>query len=193
MDTLTAELKRAVEQAGDSPVRLTDPETHRTYVLVSAEVYERLLDEDDRREQAAFHRAAKTNAEARQRDDEPRLSSSEMIDRSAPSLQGMLPKLPKELPHGAVAPPRAVEQQIADLDERLLREHGFTMNAEARVRELNRQTLHYYYYFDYLGYEVAYRETPRGPEVLAVGDEENLALTKDMSLEEQSKLKRWLP
>ncbi|MBV8078576.1 MAG: hypothetical protein JO284_19360 [Planctomycetaceae bacterium] len=66
MDTLTPELKRAVEQAGDSPVRLTDPETHRTYVLVSAEVYERLLrDEEDRREQAAFLRAAKKNAKAR--------------------------------------------------------------------------------------------------------------------------------
>ena len=66
MDTLTPELKRAVEQAGDSPVRLTDPESHRTYILVSAEVYERLLrDEEDRREQAAFLRAAKKNAKAR--------------------------------------------------------------------------------------------------------------------------------
>lgn len=71
MDTLTPELKRAVEQAGDSPVRLTDPETHRDYVLVSAEVYERLLlDEEDRREQAAFLRVSKKNAKARLRDDE---------------------------------------------------------------------------------------------------------------------------
>ena len=70
MDTMTPELKRAVEQAGDSPVRLTDPETHRTYVLVSAEVYERLLvDEEDRREQAAFLRAAKKNAKARLMED----------------------------------------------------------------------------------------------------------------------------
>ena len=70
MDTLTPELKRAVEQAGDSPVRLTDPETHRTYVLVSAEVYERLLrDEEDRREQAAFLRAAKKNSKARLMED----------------------------------------------------------------------------------------------------------------------------
>ena len=70
MDMLTPELKRAVEQAGDSPVRLMDPETHRTYVLVSAEVYERLLrDEEDRREQAAFLRAAKKNAKARLMED----------------------------------------------------------------------------------------------------------------------------
>ena len=66
MDTLTPEFKRAVEQAGDSPVRLTDPETHRAYVLVSAEVFERLLsDDEDRREQAAFRKAAKKNAKAR--------------------------------------------------------------------------------------------------------------------------------
>jgi hypothetical protein len=70
MDTLTPELKRAVEQAGDSPVRLMDPETHRAYVLVSAEVFERLLlDVDDRREQAAFRRAAKKNAKARLMED----------------------------------------------------------------------------------------------------------------------------
>ena len=35
MDTLTPKLRRAVEQAGDSPVRLTDPETNRNYVLVT--------------------------------------------------------------------------------------------------------------------------------------------------------------
>jgi hypothetical protein len=70
MDTLTPELKRAVEMAGDSPVRLTDPETHRDYVLVSAEVYERFLEEEDRREQEAFLRASKQNAKARLMEDE---------------------------------------------------------------------------------------------------------------------------
>ncbi|HEX8199823.1 MAG TPA: hypothetical protein VF590_04995 [Isosphaeraceae bacterium] len=71
MDTLTPELKQAISQAGDSPIRLTDPETHRTYVLVSAEVYERLLrDEEDRREQEAFQRTAKKNAKARLLEDE---------------------------------------------------------------------------------------------------------------------------
>ena len=69
MDALSPELKRAVEQAGDSPVRLTDPDTHRDYVLVSAEVYERLLDEEDRRDQAAFLRASKKNAKARLMED----------------------------------------------------------------------------------------------------------------------------
>src|SRR4051794_73291 len=51
MGTLTPELKRAVEQAGDSPVRLTDPETNRNYVLVSADVYDRLLEQEERREE----------------------------------------------------------------------------------------------------------------------------------------------
>ena len=71
MDILTPELKRAVEKADDSPVRLTDLETHRDYVLVSAEVYERLLlDQEDRSEQAAFLRASKANAKARLMEDE---------------------------------------------------------------------------------------------------------------------------
>ncbi|MGP0069700.1 MAG: hypothetical protein ACLQGP_39620 [Isosphaeraceae bacterium] len=39
------------------------------YVLVSAEHYDRLLDEDDLREQAAFLRVAKKNAKARLMED----------------------------------------------------------------------------------------------------------------------------
>ena len=71
MDTLTPELRQAVLQAGDSPVRLMDPETHRAYVLVSAEIFERLLsDEEDRQHQAAFLRAAKKNAKVRLLEDE---------------------------------------------------------------------------------------------------------------------------
>ncbi len=66
METLSPALKQAVEQAGDSPVRLMDPETHRGYVLVSAELFDRLLsDDEDRQEHAAFLRAAKKNAKAR--------------------------------------------------------------------------------------------------------------------------------
>jgi len=69
MKTLTPEPKRAVEQAGDSPVSLLDPETHRTYVLVNDKVYERLLDGEDRREQAAFLRASKTIAKGPLKED----------------------------------------------------------------------------------------------------------------------------
>lgn len=71
MDTLTPKLKHAVEQAGDSPIRLADPETHQTCVLVTAEVHDRLLSEaeEGRGEQAAFLRAAKKNARARLMED----------------------------------------------------------------------------------------------------------------------------
>jgi len=116
--------------------------------------------------------------------------SSQVIEWNAPFLQRTLPALPKDLPHGLIVPPQEVRDEIRASDEKLLREHGFTLNEEARVRELNRQTLNYY--FDYLGHEVAYCETPQGPDVLAVGDEEILALTKDMSFEEQLKIRRGL-
>jgi hypothetical protein len=57
--------KRAIEQAGDSPVRLTGPETHRKYVLVGADVYDRLLEQEERREEGAVLRLARKNAKAR--------------------------------------------------------------------------------------------------------------------------------
>jgi hypothetical protein len=120
-DTLTTELKPAVEQAGDSPVRLTDPETHRSYVILSAEVYERLLSNaKERSEGEPIVEGATKDARTR-RIDEPRRFSTEIIDWSAPSLQGTLPKLPGDLPHGPVAPPKEVVEQIAALDERLLK------------------------------------------------------------------------
>jgi hypothetical protein len=122
---------------------------------------------------------------------EMRLMGNEIIDWNAPSLKRVLPALPKDLPHGLIVPPQEVRDEIAASDEKLLRERGFSLNQEARVRELNHQTLNYY--FDYLGHEVAYRETPQGPDVLAVGDEEILVLTKDMGLDEQFNLRRWLP
>lgn len=42
MATLTAELRQEIERAGDQPVRFEDPETHSTYVLLKAEVYDRI-------------------------------------------------------------------------------------------------------------------------------------------------------
>ncbi len=69
METLTPELKQAIKQAGDSPIRLTDPETHLNYVLVSADTYDRLVEQEERREQEAFLRVAKRNAKARLMED----------------------------------------------------------------------------------------------------------------------------
>ncbi|HLZ09576.1 MAG TPA: hypothetical protein VKT80_13360 [Chloroflexota bacterium] len=42
MPQLTDELRREVRAAGDTPLRLTDPETLREYVLVRADVFDRL-------------------------------------------------------------------------------------------------------------------------------------------------------
>jgi len=50
MATITAEIRRASQQAGDQPARLEDPETHKVYILLNEETYERLckLEEIDR-------------------------------------------------------------------------------------------------------------------------------------------------
>lgn len=40
MVTLTVEQREEIQKAGDEPIRIEDPETHATYVLVRAEVYE---------------------------------------------------------------------------------------------------------------------------------------------------------
>jgi hypothetical protein len=41
---LTAEQRRLVEQAGDRPVRIEDPVMQQAYVLIRADVYERVRD-----------------------------------------------------------------------------------------------------------------------------------------------------
>src|SRR6478735_4416307 len=40
--TMTPEQKVAVDQAGDAPVVVEDPETHESYVIVKEETYRRL-------------------------------------------------------------------------------------------------------------------------------------------------------
>jgi hypothetical protein len=40
--TITPELKQAVAEAHGEPLRIEDPETHDAYVLVRADVYERM-------------------------------------------------------------------------------------------------------------------------------------------------------
>jgi hypothetical protein len=42
MTALTPELRQEIEKAGGNPVRLEDPETNATYVLLKAEEYDRL-------------------------------------------------------------------------------------------------------------------------------------------------------
>ena len=112
--------------------------------------------------------------------------SSQFIDLNAPSLQGKMPKLPQDLPHGLIAPP----ERVRELIEKERTKHPPAVFARHQERLMNEWTLQYY--FDYLGHEVLYRITPQGPEVLAVGFDEVLAFTKDMPLDERLKLETWM-
>jgi hypothetical protein len=112
---------------------------------------------------------------------------SEFIDHAAPSLQGKLPKLAAELPHGLIAPPVRVRELI-ELERTKHPAELFASNEEGLLNDWTLQ-----YYFDYLGYEVVYRPTPQGPEVVAVGDEERLILRRKIGEDEYRKFAIWMP
>jgi hypothetical protein len=63
MTTITQEQKQAVEQAGNSPIELEDPQTGAAYILMRAEVFHQLSkhveDDDDEREQHAWSKVAR--------------------------------------------------------------------------------------------------------------------------------------
>jgi hypothetical protein len=42
MMTLTVEQRQEIQKAGEAPIRIDDPETHTTYVLLRADVYDGL-------------------------------------------------------------------------------------------------------------------------------------------------------
>jgi hypothetical protein len=42
MTTLTPEQRQEIQRAGEDPVRLSDPETQTNYVILKADVYERI-------------------------------------------------------------------------------------------------------------------------------------------------------
>jgi hypothetical protein len=111
---------------------------------------------------------------------------SEFIDLNAPSLQGKMPKLPEDLPHGLLVPP----PEVLELIEKERPKHRPEAFAKAYESLLNEWTIGYY--FDYLGHEVLYRPTPQGPEVLAVGEEEVIRLKKTWPLEEQRQIQTFL-
>ena len=76
--------------------------------------------------------------------------------------------LTRPKPHGLIPIPPEVEAVVAREELRLLKEHGITPTPEARQRMVDSLTLQYY--FD--GIDIAYRRTPQGVEVVAVGLEE---------------------
>ena len=65
MPTLTPELQRAVEQAGDQPVEITDPRSSTSYVLVKADIFSRMKEalEDESEKLAWANLARKARSE----------------------------------------------------------------------------------------------------------------------------------
>jgi hypothetical protein len=63
MATITAEQKQAVDEAGDSPIELEDPQTGSAYILMRADVFRRLRklveSHEDLREQEAWSKVAR--------------------------------------------------------------------------------------------------------------------------------------
>src|SRR5438309_561120 len=105
------------------------------------------------------------------------------IRNPAPSLRG---KPPEELPHGLLTPPA----EVLAIVERERQKHLPEAFAKAAIAVLNLETIGWY--FDDLCHEVIYRETPEGPEVLAVGYEEVSAFRSTTAPEEQRQLKGYL-
>ena len=112
---------------------------------------------------------------------------SDIIEWDAPSMQGGYPRTPESLPHGLISPPDLVRELVAKEKARLT-PPGFDAAWEERI--LNEWTIGYY--FDYLGHDVIYRQTPDGPDVLAVGWDESFALRHRVGEEEFRKLNTWL-
>jgi hypothetical protein len=82
--------------------------------------------------------------------------------------QGQPVVMSRPKPRGLLPVPPEVEAIVAKEEARLLNEHGIVPTPEARQRMVDSLTLQYY--FD--GIDIAYRRTPQGVEVLAVGLEE---------------------
>ena len=89
--------------------------------------------------------------------------ASHVIDLTLPAHDPNFPK-----PRGLLVVPPEVAEQVADEEARIAREHGIQIAPEARQWMLDDWTLRYYYDGAY----VAYRRTPQGVEVLAVGWDE---------------------
>jgi hypothetical protein len=105
------------------------------------------------------------------------------LHNAALDLKG---KPPEELPHGLLPIP----PEVRELVERERARHRPEAFAKAELGLLNSDTVGWY--FDGLCQQVLYRETEQGPEVLAVGFEEVLALRRTMPLDEQQQLKSYL-
>jgi hypothetical protein len=89
--------------------------------------------------------------------------SSELVDSTIPAHDPNFPK-----PRGLLPVPPKVAEWVAEAETHIAREHGVQIAPEARRKLLDDWTLNYYYDGTY----IAYRRTPQGVEVLAVGWDE---------------------
>jgi hypothetical protein len=85
------------------------------------------------------------------------------IDHTLPAHDPNFPK-----PRGLIPVPPEVAKSVAEEEARYEREHGVRITPDARQRMLDYETLNWYYDDAY----IAYRRTPQGVEVLAVGWDE---------------------
>jgi hypothetical protein len=77
MTTLTPEQRQEIQNAGGEPVRITDPETQTEYVLLKADVYDRIrASADDTR--AAYPLAMKVLG--RDGWDDPQMDEYNVLD-----------------------------------------------------------------------------------------------------------------
>ncbi len=95
-------------------------------------------------------------------------------------------KSSEELPHGVLTIPPEV-RELVEMERAKLRPEVFAANEEAL---LNDRTVSWY--FQSLSQEVMYRRTPEGPEVLAVGADETIALRKTVSPDGRRDVKTYL-
>jgi hypothetical protein len=104
------------------------------------------------------------------------------VHNAALDLKG---KPPEELPHGLLTIPPEV-RELVEMERAKHRPEVFAANEGIF---LNDWTVTWY--FQHLYHEVMYRPTPEGPEVLAVGFDEVLALQRAMPEGEYSKLRHY--
>jgi hypothetical protein len=102
------------------------------------------------------------------------IMASDFTDLTLPAHDPNFPK-----PRGLLAVPTEVEEQVASSEARIARDKGIQIAPELRRRLLDDWTLRYYYDGAY----VAYRRTPQGIEVLAVGHDEAYKYLDDRSPE----------
>jgi hypothetical protein len=104
------------------------------------------------------------------------------LHNAAQALQG---KPPEELPHGLLTIPPEV-RELVEMERAKHRPEVFEANQRTF---LNDWTVSWY--FQNLYQEVTYRQTPEGPEVLAVGFDEALALQRALPAHEHRRLKHY--